>query len=155
MGRRGCLRWSPTRSCGIDQPVRGFLFLTAIALLIGFIVREVLKRRGEVRRADDARQALEQARQEAEDSFGDREQLAGRSVGGSPQNPIVVTASSVIEARAGVEPCIRCFGDVRVDEHTAESHGGHTLRVAHIRCAHCDYQRRRYFVIQPAQGQLH
>jgi hypothetical protein len=78
-----------------------------------------------------------------------RERIARLEPGGTPSNPMDVDSASQIEVRAEGTPCLRCQGPYRVDEHTAESIGGHLLRVVEVHCYHCGARRRFYFRVVP------
>lgn len=77
----------------------------------------------------------------------DRQKLALLEPGGAWDRPIEVGSSSLVEPRARAMPCVRCEGEVRVDEHTAEEIGGMRLRLAHVRCTSCGLERRVFFRI--------
>jgi hypothetical protein len=71
-----------------------------------------------------------------------RELLAGLAPGGSPERPIVVTSSAVIEPRAIALPCPQCNGEHRVLEHTRPRRGN---RRVDVQCRHCSSQRTLWF----------
>ncbi len=65
--------------------------------------------------------------------------------GGTPDSAIQIASSSVVESHAAGIPCLRCEGDMVVDEHTVEEHAGDLLRVASVRCMRCGHRRKVYF----------
>jgi DNA-directed RNA polymerase subunit RPC12/RpoP len=75
----------------------------------------------------------------------DRERLAALEAGGSPERPIELASASQVEGTARSTPCARCGGEVRVEEHLAETIGGARLRVVHVACPACGYKRPMYF----------
>jgi hypothetical protein len=79
-----------------------------------------------------------------------RERLARVEAGGAPAVPIEVESASQIEVRATSTPCLRCQGPNRLDDHTAETLGGHAVRVVSVRCHHCGAPRVFYFRVAAA-----
>ena len=71
--------------------------------------------------------------------------LAALESGGAPDRPIEVASASVVESHARALPCALCDGAVRVDQHTAEEHGGARLRVARVVCTRCGTPRAIYY----------
>jgi hypothetical protein len=78
-----------------------------------------------------------------------RQELARLEPGGSPERPIPVTTSAVIEGRARSTPCPLCAGSLRVDQHDAETIDGRSLRVVAVTCLQCGIARRLWFRITP------
>ena len=74
------------------------------------------------------------------------EQLATLSRGGSPNRPIRVASSSVIESRAKALPCPHCGGEYRIHEHTRPVP---ELRRLDVACRHCSTPRTLWFAIVP------
>lgn len=72
-------------------------------------------------------------------------ELALLSPGGSPERAIVVTSPAEVEVQGRGTPCPVCQGEVRVDEHTAETVGGARVRVARVSCVICGRKRAIYF----------
>jgi hypothetical protein len=77
----------------------------------------------------------------------DKQRLAELDLGGTSERPIEVTSSSVIDVRAQGTPCPLCGGSFRVDEQTAESVGGRSLRTARVTCTSCGIPRTLWFRI--------
>ncbi|WP_394835250.1 hypothetical protein LVJ94_53005 [Pendulispora rubella] len=77
----------------------------------------------------------------------DKWKIATFEPGGAPERPVVVVSASVVEAHARALPCALCGASVRVDEHTAEEHDGHRLRVARVTCMQCGASRPLYYQI--------
>jgi hypothetical protein len=75
----------------------------------------------------------------------DLERLARLSPGGAPDRPIELASASQVEVHARSMPCPICQGEVRVDEHVAETIEGARLRVAAVTCSICGASRRVYF----------
>ncbi|WP_394825267.1 hypothetical protein [Pendulispora albinea] len=73
--------------------------------------------------------------------------LASLENGGTPERAILVPSASVVETHARSLPCVACGATVRVEEHTAEEHGGARLRVARVVCVQCGSKRALYFQI--------
>lgn len=82
----------------------------------------------------------------------DLERLFELGPGGSPARPLVIASPSEVEVQARSLPCPICGGELRVEEHTAETVGTARLRVAKVVCAGCRAGRRIYF--QLAQARL-
>lgn len=71
----------------------------------------------------------------------DREKLAALSPGGSPERPISVPSTSVIEVRAHAMPCPQCGSELKVGEHRVEQ----GLRVVAVSCTRCAAKRELWF----------
>lgn len=94
------------------------------------------KRKRTLQRADDrAQQKLAR----------DLEKLALLAPGGSPERALVVTSPSEVEVQARGTPCPVCRGELRVEEHTAETIAGARVRVARVACSMCGRRRSLYF----------
>jgi hypothetical protein len=117
------------------------LMLLGVAVaIVTWAVRDlfVRSRRGAAER-DLERRALE------------RERDAQRLPGGARSNPIDIATPSVVEPIAGAEKCLRCAGDLRLEEHSAETHDGERLRVARMKCVRCGAARELFFRLQAPQ----
>jgi len=89
-------------------------------------------------------------RERAADKLGrDREHLARLEPGGTPGRPVLVESASQIEPHALAMTCLRCGGEMRLDEHAAVTVEGARLRVARMRCARCGARREVWFSIAP------
>ncbi len=77
----------------------------------------------------------------------DREKLAALEPGGTAERPIDVVSSPVIDIRAKAMPCLRCQGEVNLEEQTAEMVDGKSLRLAHLTCVRCGSKRKVWFRI--------
>jgi hypothetical protein len=75
----------------------------------------------------------------------DLEKLALLAPGGAPERAIAVTSPSEVEVLARATPCPICRGELRVEEHTAETLGGARVRVARVVCLVCRRKRAIYF----------
>jgi len=75
----------------------------------------------------------------------EREDLAARLPGGSPQRPIEVATPAVVEVRAAATACVQCGGELGVVEHAVERRGDETLRVVRAICRRCHAPRSIYF----------
>jgi hypothetical protein len=88
-------------------------------------------------------------RREGERALGkltrDLEKLAEHAPGGSPERALTITSPSEVEGHARSTPCPLCRGELRVEEHTAETIAGARLRVARVVCAGCRARRAIYF----------
>lgn len=78
----------------------------------------------------------------------DRERLFLLSPGGSPERPIEVSSSSVIEVRVRNSPCAQCEGAYQIREHAAVSAG---LRRVDVLCRQCGAPRSLWFRIVPRE----
>lgn len=65
--------------------------------------------------------------------------------GGTPERPIDVESSSVVEPRAAALECPRCLAPFRVESHRAPSSPGMRLREAEVSCARCGARRSVWF----------
>lgn len=83
----------------------------------------------------------------ARDLVRDKEKLARMERGGSPERPIEVDTSSVIDGRARSTPCPLCEGSLIWNEQTAERIGGEILRAVHLVCARCHAPRTFWYRI--------
>jgi hypothetical protein len=81
----------------------------------------------------------------------DLEKLARLAPGGSPERAIAIVSPAEVEVRAGSTPCPICQGELRVEEHAAETIAGVRLRVAKVACAGCRARRAIYFRLAGAQ----
>jgi hypothetical protein len=76
----------------------------------------------------------------------DLERLALLGPGGSPERAIVITSPAEVEVQARATPCPVCRGELRVDEHTAETTtSGLRVRVARVTCPSCGRRGAIYF----------
>ncbi len=98
--------------------------------------RCMTKRKRAQRREED------RARQKIARDLG---KLADLAPGGSPGRAIEITSPSEVEVRARATPCPICAGELRVEEHTAETISGARLRVAKVVCSVCGTRRSIYF----------
>ena len=92
-----------------------------------------------------ARAARREAERAAVKFARDRERLAALEAGGVPERPIDLASASEVEITARSMPCPRCGGEVRVDEHLAETIGAQRLRIAKVFCPGCGARRSVYF----------
>ncbi len=95
-------------------------------------------------------QRREKARAEGKIARG-RETLAAHEEGGSPARPIAVESPSQIEPHASSMRCLHCEAAYRVEEHAAETLGGHAVRVVRVRCPARDARRTIYFQLRVRQ----
>lgn len=65
--------------------------------------------------------------------------------GGDPLQAIAVESPAVIERHAERWPCPVCSSSVRCIQHRAEQIADRRLRVAHLRCPRCGFERDVYF----------
>jgi len=100
------------------------------------------KRKRTERRANDRAQAK---------LSRDLERLWSFEPGASAERPIVIASPSEVEVRARALPCPLCRGEMRVEEHTAETVGAGRLRIAKVVCALCRSRRAIYFQLAAAQ----
>jgi hypothetical protein len=75
----------------------------------------------------------------------DLEKLWALGPGGSPERAILIDSPSEVEVHAKSTPCPVCRGELRVEEHTAETIAGARLRVARVVCGFCRRPRAIYF----------
>jgi hypothetical protein len=94
-----------------------------------------------------ARTERRQRERAARELVRDRQRLAALEVGGAPDRPIEVPSSSVIAVRARSMKCPLCGGELRLEEETAETHGGVRLRAAGMMCVRCGVARTLWFRI--------
>ena len=76
-----------------------------------------------------------------------REKLFAREPGGSPEHPLEVEGSAVIEARARAVPCPLCEGELAVLEHAAVTVDARRLRDVRLQCRRCGTKRSLWFRI--------
>jgi uncharacterized protein with PIN domain len=81
----------------------------------------------------------------------DKERLAVLEAGGSPERPLEVPTSSVIEIRAQATRCVQCDGELALQEHAVAMHGGEPLRVTHMICRRCHVKRSFWWRIAVPQ----
>jgi hypothetical protein len=93
------------------------------------------RKRAERREADRAQQKIAR----------DLEKLAALAPGATPERAITIESPAEVEVRARSMPCPICRGELRVEEHTAETIGGARLRVAKVVCGFCRAKRAIYF----------
>jgi hypothetical protein len=94
------------------------------------------KRKRTLRRAED-RATVKLAR--------DLDKLAAHAPGGSPERALEIASPSEVEVQARSTPCPICGGELRLEEHAAETLGGVRLRVARMVCTRCRAPRAIYF----------
>jgi hypothetical protein len=75
----------------------------------------------------------------------DLEKLALLAPGGSPERALPITSPAEVEVLARATPCAVCQGELRVEEHTAETLAGVRVRVARTVCSVCRRRRAIYF----------
>lgn len=75
----------------------------------------------------------------------DKLALAELADGGSPERPIAVESSSVVERRAAGIACVACEQPCHVINHDAITIGGARLRRVEVRCTRCNTRRQLYF----------
>lgn len=90
------------------------------------------------------RTARRKAEREARQLVRDRERLAALVPGGSPDRPIEVNSTAVIEVRAQAQRCPQCDGNYHVGDHQAPSA---VLREIAVTCQRCGVARRLWFKI--------
>ncbi len=78
----------------------------------------------------------------------DLERLWKLGLGGAPERPIAITSPSEVEALARSTRCPICQGELRVEEHAAETLGSRRLRVARVACVICRARRSIYFQLR-------
>ena len=111
------------------------VFYLVLAVILGFVLAELW-------RSWQAAQARRAVRQDLDE----REAIAARAVGGSPDRPFVVTSPAVIDLRAANQPCPLCGGKLRLDHQAVDKQDdGELLRVTHLRCQECGVRRRFWF----------
>jgi hypothetical protein len=75
----------------------------------------------------------------------DLEKLALLAPGGAPERAVVITSPSEVLVLARATPCPICRGELRVEEHAAETVAGARVRVARVTCVVCRRKRAIYF----------
>jgi len=90
------------------------------------------------------RTARRQEEEAARRLVHERQRLSLLEPGGSPERPILVASSSVVDLRAGSHPCPLCKGGLRIVEHLARTAILRELRVA---CTRCGVPRSLFFRI--------
>ncbi|AKT36572.1 hypothetical protein [Chondromyces crocatus] len=75
----------------------------------------------------------------------DLDKLARLEPGGSPERPLPLESASQVEVTARGKPCPLCRGELRLEEHAAESIRGARLRVARMMCVACGGRRELWF----------
>ncbi len=78
----------------------------------------------------------------------DLEKLWKVAPGGSPERPIAITSPSEVEVIAKSTRCPICQGELRMEEHAAETLGQVRLRVARVACVICRAPRGIYFQLR-------
>jgi len=81
----------------------------------------------------------------------DKERLFQLGPGGSAERPIVVVSPAEVEGAARSLRCPICDGELKVEEHTAETIGTARLRVAKVICGVCRARRAIYFQLASAR----
>ena len=92
-----------------------------------------------------ARSARREAQRAADKLARQRERLWLLEPGGTPERPIDVESSSVVEPRAATFECPRCQVALRVEAHRAPSSPGMRLREAEVSCPRCGQRRSLWF----------
>ena len=80
----------------------------------------------------------------------DLDRLARLEAGGSPDRPLEVVSPALVEVHVRGAPCPICAGELRLEEHLAETVGGVRMRVARVACATCGARRALYFKVTSA-----
>ncbi len=111
--------------------VMWFLCALAVACLMGVLASREAERKAKLAAAMEQIEA--QARERP---------------GGAPDRPIDVVSPSVVEGTAQSMQCPVCGGELRVNEHAAETIGGERLRVVYVTCIGCRSSRALYFRIK-------
>lgn len=81
----------------------------------------------------------------------DLERLYKLGPGGSPERPIPVVSPAEVEVQARSTPCPLCEGELKIEEHLAETFAGRRIRMAKGACAVCRTPRVIYFEIAAAR----
>jgi DNA-directed RNA polymerase subunit RPC12/RpoP len=98
------------------------------------------------RKPKRARTVRREAQRDALAFARDRERLFALDRGGSPEQPIDISATSVVEVRASATACPRCGGRHRLEEHAAvTTASGARLREARLVCSACGSRRSLWF----------
>jgi len=79
----------------------------------------------------------------------DREKLAAMEPGGSPERPVEVPSSAVVELRARTTPCPQCQGELKVEDHRATVVDGVALREVPVICRRCHVRRTLWYRLAP------
>src|SRR3954465_822147 len=77
------------------------------------------------------------------------ERIASELPGGSREQPIDVTAASVVGGKARATPCIQCGGDLELRGDRATSTRRGILREIALACRRCHAPRTLWFRIAP------
>lgn len=110
------------------------------------VTLRVVKRKPRIEAGRTLRRSQEKS---SEKLARDRERLFLLEVGGTPERPIGVVSSSVVEAQALSTPCPRCLGTHDLVEHAAVAVHGVRLREARLRCRQCGSRRSLWFRLMP------
>jgi hypothetical protein len=78
----------------------------------------------------------------------DLERLWKLGPGGGPERPIAITSPAEVEVIARSTRCPICEGELRLEDHLAETLGGARLRVARVACVVCRARRSIYFQLR-------
>lgn len=77
------------------------------------------------------------------------EQLARLEPGGSPERPLEVVSTAVVEDRARRLGCVPCGGELSISDHAVDRHDEELLRKVSARCQRCHHVRVVWFRITP------
>ena len=80
----------------------------------------------------------------------DLERLWKLGPGGAPERPIAITSPAEVEVHARSTRCPICQGELRIEEHVAETAPSGRLRVARVVCVVCRAPRAIYFQLRGA-----
>jgi hypothetical protein len=80
----------------------------------------------------------------------DLDRLARLEAGGAPDRPLEIVSPALVEVHVRGTPCPLCAGELRLEEHLAETVGLTRLRVAKVACAMCGAKRAIYFKVTSA-----
>jgi uncharacterized protein with PIN domain len=98
-----------------------------------------------------ARTALRRARTQDEKLVRARGKLIDLAPGGTPERPIDVPTSAVVEPKASAVRCPRCDEPFVVEAHEASTTEHGRLREAKLRCKSCGKERSLWFrVVAPS-----
>jgi len=78
----------------------------------------------------------------------ERERLAALLPGGSPERPIVVAFTAVIEPRVLRMSCVHCGGEYRLHDHERPAPG---VRRVDVGCRQCSAPRSIWFRLVPRE----
>jgi len=92
-----------------------------------------------------ARSARRQLERDTAKLTRDRERLAMLEPGGAAERPLEVDSASQVEPEARSQRCLRCEGELVIDEHAAQTVGNDRLRVARLACPRCGARRALWF----------